>query len=495
VVQVHSPSSWAGRLRRSALSVPSALSRDRTRRPRTAAQSTVLLISVAAGSFMVIFDGAAFQMALPLIQRSLGGTALQVQWTMTAFLLLSTSTLLPWGRAGDVLGRGRIWRAGILVFVASSMACAVAPTLGWVVVARAGQGIGAAMTTANSAPILVDAFPEKGGRMLGLGNIALALGMVAGPPLGALLTSSWSWRGILIVAIPVGAFVWWSTRGRLPASPRLKAPLDVWSGVLSVIGLGATLLGGTFGHRWGWLAPETLASFAVGAIGLTAFLVRQARTAQPIVKLALLRDRLFASGMLSSFFGFAALFAALAGLPFLLIVVQSRGLSETGVLVGVLPLVLSLTAPVAGALADRIGSRLLCTVSLLGLGAALTVITTAGDKVGVGRLLWALALAGAGLGGFEAPNDVEVLRSLPSEKLGSGTALLGAARNLGMTFGVALGSTLLDYALAHATGSHSERLLMGVQWAMAAGAAAALLGALSALVRPGGRTRRRTSKA
>jgi EmrB/QacA subfamily drug resistance transporter len=456
----------------------------------TPSKSTALLIAVAAGSFMVIFDGAAFQMALPLIQQSLGGTQAQVQWTMTAFLLMSTTTLLPWGRAGDVLGRGRIWRAGVLVFVASSLACAVAPSLPWVVLARAGQGIGAAMTTANSAPILVEAFPDKGGRMLGLGNIAIALGMVAGPPLGALMTSAWSWRGILIVAIPVGTLVWWSTRGLLPPSKRLQAPLDVGSGLLSIVGLGAILLAGTFGHRWGWLSPKALVAVAVGAAALVLFFMRQANTEKPLVELPLLRDRLFASGMLSSFFGFAALFAALAGLPFLLIVAQQRGLSESGILVGVLPVVLSITAPAAGSLTDRIGSRVICTVSLLAMACAFWVILAAGAHVGAGRLLWALALAGAGLGGFEAPNDVEVLRGIPSEKLGSGTALLGAARNLGMTFGVAMGATLIDYFSARAHGSNPERVAAGVQAAIAAAAIAALLGAASAVIRPSGRAER-----
>jgi DHA2 family multidrug resistance protein-like MFS transporter len=297
------------------------------------------------------------------------------------------------------------------------------------------------------------------------------------------------------VAIPVGTLVWWSTRRLLPPSPRLEEPLDLWSGVLSVVGLGAILLGGTFGHRWGWGSAKAIASFALGVVGIAAFFVLQLRTKQPILKLSLLRDRLFVSGMLASFFGFGALFAALAGLPFLLIVAQQRGVSEAGLLVGVLPLVLSMTAPLAGAATDRIGSRLICTISLLGLGAALLVILTAGAHVGAGRLIWALALAGAALGGFEAPNDVEVLRSLPRETLGSGTALLGAARNLGMTFGVAIGATLLDYAVAHAAGPRPARVATGVAWAMAAGATAAVLGALSALIRPSGRTLRRSSKA
>src|SRR5882762_8105224 len=169
---------------------------------------------------MVIFDGSAVQMTLPIIQRNLGGSIPVVQWTMTAFLLVSTSTLLPSGRAGDVLGRERVWRAGIAVFVVASILCAVAPSLFWLVAARAAQGLGAAMTTANSAPILVDAFPRQGGRMLGLGNIALALGMVAGPPLGALLTEAWSWRLIFAVAVPIGLAIGLVSRHRLPHSPR-----------------------------------------------------------------------------------------------------------------------------------------------------------------------------------------------------------------------------------------------------------------------------------
>ena len=120
------------------------------------------------------------------------------------------------------------------------------------------------------------------------------------------------------------------------------------------------------------------------------------------------------------------------------------------------------------------------------MSAALIVILAGGSQVGTGRLLWALSLAGAGLGGFEVPNDVEVLRGLPRDRLGAGTAMLGAVRNLGMTFGVAAGATLLDYAMATGSGSLAERTATGATWALAAGAASAAIGALTALIRPPG---------
>jgi MFS family permease len=443
-----------------------------------------VLLAVAGGSFMVIFDGAAVQMTLPVVQRQLGGTVQGVEWAMVAFLLLSTSTLLPFGRAGDVLGRERVYRAGILVFVIASAMCAVAPSLGWLVGARAAQGMGAAMTTANGTPILVDTFPENSGRMLGLGNVALALGMVAGPPLGAVLTEVGSWRLIFVVAIPIGIMVWLATRTRLPRSTRMDADLDVGSGLISVLGLGSILVSVTFGHRWGWLSPSTLGFFVAGASLLTLFFVRESHAERPILALPLVSQPMFLSGLLSSFFGYGSLFIALAALPYLLLVTQQRGIGESGVLVGILPLVLSLTAPVAGAVTDRIGSRSICTGSLLVMAAALMVILLGGSDVGTGRLLWALALAGAGLGGFEAPNDVDVLRSLPEERMGAGTALLGAVRNLGMTFGVAVGATLLDRAMEHGSGTLSERTAEGVHRALWVGAASAFIGAATALVRP-----------
>jgi EmrB/QacA subfamily drug resistance transporter len=450
-------------------------------------RSTKLLLYVAAGSFMVIFDGSAFQMTLPVIRQSLGGTIQEVQWTMTAFLLVSTSTLLQFGRAGDVLGRERVWRSGIVVFAAASTLSAMASSLPMLILARAVQGAGAAMTTANSAPILVDAFPQKGGRMLGLGNIALALGMVAGPPLGALLTEARSWRLIFLIAVPLGSAVWLGSRQWLPRSPRLTADLDLVSGLLSTIGLAAILLGATFGHRWGWLSVQTLAPMVTGAAILGLFFWRQAQAPAPLIELSLLRQPMFVSGLLSSFFGFAALFIALAVLPYLLLVSQQRDIAQSGVLVGILPLVLSITAPAAGVLADKVGSRSVCALGLLALGAALLVILAGGPRVGAGRLLWALALAGAGLGGFEAPNGADVLRSLPRERLGAGMALMGAVRSLGMTFGAAAGGTLLDYATENAWGTAAQRTAAGARWALGVAAASALLGAVSVLIRPAGR--------
>src|SRR5262249_42305861 len=152
----------------------------------------------------------------PVLNRELGTRGVHaVQWVMTAFLLVSCTALLPAGRIGDVYGRDRAWRAGVALFTVASGACAIMPGLWALVGARAVQGVATALITANAAPLLIEAFPTRRGQALGLGNIAIALGLVTGPPVGALLVGAGSWRLIFVVAVPVGALAWVATSGRL----------------------------------------------------------------------------------------------------------------------------------------------------------------------------------------------------------------------------------------------------------------------------------------
>src|SRR5438477_958749 len=140
---------------------------------------TVTFICVATGTFLATFDGAAVQMALPVLNRELHAHGVHaVQWVMTAFLLVATAALLPAGRIGDVWGRDRTWRAGLGIFALASAACALAPGLWWLVGFRALQGVATALLTANAAPLMIEAFPHKRGQALGLGGVAMALGLV-----------------------------------------------------------------------------------------------------------------------------------------------------------------------------------------------------------------------------------------------------------------------------------------------------------------------------
>jgi EmrB/QacA subfamily drug resistance transporter len=444
-----------------------------------------VLLPVAAVSFMTMFDGAAVQLALPTLRDDLGAPVDEVHWVMTAFLLLSSSSLLQAGRLGDVLGRERVWRLGVLLFVAASAGATVMPGLWSLVAARAVQGLGAGLATATSAAILVDAFPGQRGKMLGLGNIAIALGLVAGPPFGAILTRIVSWRLIFAVAVPVGLAAWLVARRTLPRAERREAPLDWSAGVLSFLGLGAGLVGGSFGERWGWTSPATLALLGAGLAAIALFFVVQARTRTPLLERAHLTSRMFLSGLIATFLGFAALFTMTISMPFYLLVVQGRPTIGTGLLVGVVPLAVSVVAPIAGALTDRLGSRWICAAALALVAIALALLMTGGADASTARIVVALALIGAGFGGFEAPNDVDILSSLPAGRLGAGSALLNAVRTVGMTLGTALGGTLIASGMRAAVGTEAARAEHGVELALAAGAFFAVTGTIAAALRPG----------
>lgn len=443
-----------------------------------------VLLPVAVATFITAFDGAAVQLVLPIVSEELAASMDATHWIMTAFLLVSTSTLLPAGRAGDILGRSRVWRLGLGLFVCASSICALMPSVGSLVVARALQGFGSALVTANSTAILVEAYPTKRGQVVGFGNLALAIAIVVGPPLGALLAEAVSWRLIFLIVLPLGVAVWLGT-SRLPESHRREAPLDWPSGLLSVVGLGSLLIAGTFGERWGWTSTRTLSFFVVGALFLAAFVFTQARSREPLIERKLIANRLVISGLSSAVCAYAALFAATISVPFFFFHVQHRNLEETGLLIGFVPLSLAIVAPIAGSVTDRFGSRWLCAPALVVVSLGLVLLVTSGEMLGDARLILSLVLIGAGLGGFEAPNDVDVLGSLPEQRLSAGTAVLNAMRNLGMTLGAALGGTLLQIGIDRGEGSYEERTAYGVHLALWAGAGLAAAGALLAAIRPG----------
>jgi MFS transporter, DHA2 family, lincomycin resistance protein len=243
------------------------------------------------------------------------------------------------------------------------------------------------------------------------------------------------------------------------------------------------LLGGTSGNGWGWSSPRTIGSLGLGTALLGWFGLNEARRDDPMLKLSLFQDRTFVVGVVGSFFAYAALFVGTTALPFFLVRSQGRSLTSAGILVGIVPVTMSIVAPFAGRLADRWGSRWPCTVALVCLAASFVLIAFEGRAISTWLLALSMLLAGAGVGGFEAPNDLGVLKAIPSDDLGIGTAMLSTARNLGMTAGVAVAATMLDIALARPFGTPAERVTAGVVHGLLVGVSSAVLGAVFSLLR------------
>ncbi len=456
---------------------------------------------VAVGVLMATLDSSIVNVSLPAIARSfgvpLGGP---IEWVVIAYLVAVAALLLTVGRTADIVGRKVVWATGLGVFTVSSALCGAAPSLGWLVVFRALQGLGSAGTMAVSPAMLVAAFPrEQRGRALGLNAVIVGLGVSLGPPLGGVLTQHLGWRWIFYVNVPLGVAGVVASMSLLPSErASARERVDLVGAVLLAVGLGALTAGLSFGSELGWGSPALLGCAAVAVSGLAALVVHVRRTAQPLVDPALFRHRVFASASASLLLGYAGTFAIAVLMPFYL--EQLRGLppEETGLLLSPLPLTIALVSPFTGALADRAGTRLLAAGGMFVAACGLVWLARLDDASPLPRVVANLLLIGAGQAAFQPPNNSALMGAAPPERQGVAAGLLATGRVLGMSLSVALAGALfgvfggVEGARVLRGGALSrdgtEAFLRGMHGALLGCALVALGASAAALVR--GRDRR-----
>ncbi|MEH1168747.1 MFS transporter [Micromonospora sp. CPCC 205539] len=330
------------------------------------------LIVLCAGSLMIILDGSVVSVALPAVQRDLGFTATGLAWVVNAYLVAFGGLLLLAGRLGDLLGRRRVFLAGIALFTLASLACAAATGPALLVGARFGQGVGGALAMAVSLGMIVRLFPEPAerARAIAVFSFTGAAGASIGTVAGGVLTEVAGWRSIFLINLPIGVAILVGAVRRL-ATERgigLRAGLDLPGALLATAGLMALVFGivGTGEH--GWTSPRTLGAAALAALLLGGFAVRQRVASTPLLPPRVLRvPGLVAANaaqllMVAAFFGFQFLLAVELQL------VLGLDPAETGWAFLPTPVVIAaVSLGLAGRLIARWSAR---TVLLVGLGLA-----------------------------------------------------------------------------------------------------------------------------
>src|SRR5690349_8500598 len=325
-------------------------------------QRWVLGLSSLA-SFMVVLDLLVVATALPSIRRDLGASLEDLEWTVNAYTLSFAVLLMTGAALGDRLGRRRTFAAGLVLFAAASAACALAPSVGALVVARTVQGVGAAMIMPLALALLNAAFPpERRGWATGVYGSVTALAVVAGPVLGGAVTQGLAWPWIFWINVPIALVAAPLVLSRVPESRGATARVDLAGlllGGLAAIGLVWALVRG---NAAGWGSVETVGSAAVGIAALVAFVGWERRAAAPMLPLRLFRSRSFSAGNTAMFFLSATTTGAIFFTAQYFQLGQGLDPLPAGLRLlpwGVLPMVL---APYAGALADRVGARTLIAV-------------------------------------------------------------------------------------------------------------------------------------
>jgi EmrB/QacA subfamily drug resistance transporter len=399
-----------------------------------------VMAAVAMGIILATIDGSIVNVALPTLVRDLRTDFPTVQWVVLAYLLTQATLLLSVGRLGDMIGKKPIYAAGFVVFTIGSVLCGLSPTIYWLIGFRVLQAIGAAMVLALGLGIVTEAFPPaERGRALGLGGSMVSIGIVVGPTLGGVLINALSWHWIFFVNLPVGVIGTWMVIRFVPDfKPVGRQKFDYWGALVLFISLLALLLALTLGQGLGFTSPAILVLFTVWIIFLVLFILIELRISEPMVDLKLFSNRLFSVNLITGFATFVAIAGTLILIPFYLENVLGFNTQQVGLLLAVVPVFLGVTAPVSGALSDRLGTRPITVVGLLVLLLGYFFLSRLDSQTEtVGFLLLFLPI-GIGMGMFQSPNNSAILGSAPRARLGVASGLLSITRALGQTTGIAL---------------------------------------------------------
>ena len=448
---------------------------------------------VMGGVFLSTMDSGMVNIALPVIMRSFSVGLEQTNLVVVVYLLTITATLVFWGKISDRYGKGNIYLLGVLVFCFGSAGCAFSFSFKWLLLSRFVQGLGASMMMSTGPAIIKAVFPADNlGRSLGLVGVATASGLMSGPLVSGLLLTSFSWQAIFLVTVPFSALIYLSGRvfllKHLPAvGKEVEAEFD-WKGsccwALLVIVLIVLLnrfpypfhfidiLGGLFFCSLLWL-----------------FIRVEKRGKNPIIPIALVKQKYYVIAVVTATLSFGGLFVVLVLTPFYLKYILQISIDKIGLVIMALPVTLIVVSPLSGVLYDKIGGRFLTTAGLAFCTVALFSLAFLSADSSLSGVALRLALLGAGQSVFLTPNSASVLSQVSDQYAGITAGILATARNFGMVAGTTFATILFTFFLSYygeglkleqygATVMHQASFLMALKTTFMIAAGVLLVGSV-----------------
>lgn len=449
------------------------------------------LVIVSCGTLAVHLD-TTVNVALPAIAAALNAPIPSIQWIIIGYVLTTASTLIGVGRLSDLVGRRTIWNVGLFALALALLLDSLATSIEMLVVFRVLQAVGATMVYAAGPALVSEAFPShQRGRALGIMTMGGQLGMAAGPLLGGWLVATFGWPSIFWARAPVALLVglasWWLIRDL--TIPPGRGRFDGGGAATLGLAMVALVFGINRAGLLGWTAPLSLALFVAFGVLVGLFLWVEARTASPMIDLALLRNRQFVAANLTNLLSNLTMFGVWLLVPFYLVQGLSLEPLAAGLLLCCVPATTSLVSPLAGWLSDRVGSWWLSLAGLVVQVGALLLIAQLDARSGVLQVAMVLCLLGLAIGLFAAPNMSFVMGAVPPDQLGVAGGVVTTMRSLGVVSGVALLTTV--YAVRSAVhepsgvaGAASGFVVAAFQDAFTFSALVCLLAVGLALIRP-----------
>ncbi|HMA54174.1 MAG TPA: MFS transporter, partial [Acidobacteriota bacterium] len=404
---------------------------------------TALAVSMVS-SFLTPFMASSMNVAMPMIGREFGLSAVTLSWVLTAYTLTAAMFLVPFGRLADIAGRKRIFALGLSLDICGATIGSLAPSAALLILARGLQGVGGAMIFGTGIAILTSVYPPGArGRALGLNTAAVYSGLSLGPVLGGFIVHASGWRAIFLVTIPIAA------TALALALFRLKGEWAEARGEKFDL-IGAAVFGaGLVSLMYGFSRLPSPLGFALIAAGLAAlalFVFLELRLPGPLIDLGLFRrNRIFAFSNLAALFNYSATAAVAFLMSLYLQYIKGLPPHKAGFVLVAQPIVMALTSPFAGRLSDRTEPRLIASAGMALSAVGLLLFSFIGPETDFGFIVGTLVCLGLGFGLFSSPNTNAVMSSVEKRHLGIASASLGTMRLTGQM--MSAGITMMIFAL------------------------------------------------
>jgi EmrB/QacA subfamily drug resistance transporter len=445
------------------------------------------LFAVSFGLFMIMLDNTVVNVALRTIQSDLHMSVSSLEWIVTAYALTFAAFLITGGKLADLFGRRRIFVLGLVVFSLSSLACGLAPNAGFLIGARAVQGIGAALMNPATLSIITATFPPKQrGQAIGIWAGVSALALAIGPLTGGLITEKLNWNWIFFVNVPVGALAIVVSQFAIRESRDTSAEQSVdLPGLVTSIGflfsLSYALIEGN-GH--GWTSPEILGLFVAAAVLLAVFVLLEHRQRLAMLDLSLFRIGAFAGANVVAMLVSLSMFGVFFFVSLFIQNILGYSPIQAGAMFLPMTSLVIVVAPLAGRLSDRLGSRWLMGGGMTLVGGSLLLYERVTVHSDFWTLLPAMILGGVGMAMTMSPMTSAAMGAVPVDKAGVGSGVLNSFRQVGGSLGIALMGAIVAAYLHHPARSPAaaQDYVNGLHAGFAVGAGITFAAALVAVV-------------
>lgn len=412
------------------------------------------MAAVAMGVFLATIDSSIVNVALPTLVNDLATTFSVIEWIVLVYLLTISVLMLSVGRIADIVGKKKLYLAGFIVFLTGSLLSGLASHVYALIGFRVIQAVGAAFMMVLGTAIVTEAFPpSERGMAMGIIGTVVSAGVITGPTLGGIILHYLKWNWIFFVNLPVGTFGILLVQKFVPdIVPGLKQRFDIIGAVFMFLGLGSFLFSLSFGQMVGFNKPAVIVLFIVFITMLALFIWFERKTSEPMLDLALFKNTQFSVNVFTGFLTFVANSGNFFLMPFYFTNVLHLSAGEIGLLMGIIPGVMSFTAPISGKLSDKLGTRPISLAGLIFLFVGIYSLTSLDVVTTIPQFIIRAVPIGLGMGLFQSPNNSAIMGAAPINRLGIAAGMMSLTRTLGQTTGIALTGALWAGRITHYLG-------------------------------------------